>query len=481
MSDRLGDAPAQRHRRDHRRRHRPELRARSGYQLPTGYRRTRSLTPSSAARPRRCRSPSAASTTRRPRSTTRPPSRGLRRDPSTCSPTTPIPMATHETRSRRPPANGTVVITNGGAGLTYDPRRRLLPPRLRRHVHLHACRRLDARRSRSRSPALTTPRSRSTTPRPRRGRRATTIDVLANDTDVDGGPKSVDSKTQRANGTVTITGGGDRPDLPPRMRTTATPRRGRRRTASPTRSTPGGSTGTVDVTVTCVNDAPSFTVGPNQTNVANQTADGSPRAPTRSTRGPPTSAPAHPTNPARRSTSSSTPSPRPTCSPSPPGSVATGSSPTNPANAGTATITLHLHDDGGTANGGDDTSATQTFTHPDDHPATHSRQRQLHRPPATSASTSTRSPTGCCNAAPTTPCLGPPSATAAPRNTTTVPGLRRHLYDHVGVWWERGTQHQRHLQLQPAGRVHRCRPLLLPAHQRRRHLPPVTSPSPPPT
>ena len=34
------------------------------------------------------------------------------------------------------------------------------------------------------------------------------IDVLANDTDPDGGPKSITSVTQPANGTVVITGGG---------------------------------------------------------------------------------------------------------------------------------------------------------------------------------------------------------------------------------------------------------------------------------
>ena len=37
---------------------------------------------------------------------------------------------------------------------------------------------------------------------------ATAIDVLANDTDVDGGPITIDTVTQPANGTVVITGGG---------------------------------------------------------------------------------------------------------------------------------------------------------------------------------------------------------------------------------------------------------------------------------
>ena len=37
---------------------------------------------------------------------------------------------------------------------------------------------------------------------------ATAIDVLANDTDVDAGPKSIQSVTQPGHGTVLITGGG---------------------------------------------------------------------------------------------------------------------------------------------------------------------------------------------------------------------------------------------------------------------------------
>ena len=52
---------------------------------------------------------------------------------------------------------------------------------------------------------------------------ATAIDVLANDTDTDGGPKSVASVTQPTNGTVVITGGGTGLTYAP-TRTTATPR-----------------------------------------------------------------------------------------------------------------------------------------------------------------------------------------------------------------------------------------------------------------
>ena len=84
---------------------------------------------------------------------------------------------------------------------------------------------------------------------------ATAIDVLANDTDVDGGPITIDSVTQPANGTVVITGGGDRPHLPAGPELLQRPSPATPRTRSPTRST-GGSTATVSVTVTCVDDPP---------------------------------------------------------------------------------------------------------------------------------------------------------------------------------------------------------------------------------
>ena len=43
-----------------------------------------------------------------------------------------------------------------------------------------------------------------------RTRRATAVDVLANDTDVDGGPMTIASASDPANGTVVVTGGGHR-------------------------------------------------------------------------------------------------------------------------------------------------------------------------------------------------------------------------------------------------------------------------------
>ena len=83
---------------------------------------------------------------------------------------------------------------------------------------------------------------------------ATTIDVMANDTDIDGGPKSIDSITPPSGGTVTITNGGA--DL------TYEPDANVCNDGSPTDDftytlTPGSSTGTVAMTVTCVNDTAS--------------------------------------------------------------------------------------------------------------------------------------------------------------------------------------------------------------------------------
>jgi len=99
---------------------------------------------------------------------------------------------------------------------------------------------------------------------------ANPIDVLANDTDVDGGAKSIASVTQPARGTVVITGGGTgvtyQPNAnfcnalppPPLLALfggggTNGPAAGETFTYT---LTPGGSTATVTVSVTCVDDPP---------------------------------------------------------------------------------------------------------------------------------------------------------------------------------------------------------------------------------
>jgi uncharacterized repeat protein (TIGR01451 family) len=82
---------------------------------------------------------------------------------------------------------------------------------------------------------------------------ATAIDVLNNDTDIDGGPISISSVTQPDNGEVVITNGGDG--------LTYEPNPDYCNDDAPTDDfsytlTPGGDTAMVSVTVTCVDDPP---------------------------------------------------------------------------------------------------------------------------------------------------------------------------------------------------------------------------------
>lgn len=83
---------------------------------------------------------------------------------------------------------------------------------------------------------------------------ATAVPVLDNDDDVDGGARSVASVTQPAHGSVTITGGGSGLSYTPSADYCNAP-------GSPADTftytlSPGTSTATVSMTVTCVNDAP---------------------------------------------------------------------------------------------------------------------------------------------------------------------------------------------------------------------------------
>ena len=84
------------------------------------------------------------------------------------------------------------------------------------------------------------------------------INVRSNDTDADGGPASIISVTQPANGTVVITGGGSGLTYKPGANYCNDPLG----SAPPLPDTftytlsPGGSTATVAITVTCVDDAP---------------------------------------------------------------------------------------------------------------------------------------------------------------------------------------------------------------------------------
>jgi Bacterial Ig domain len=111
------------------------------------------------------------------------------------------------------------------------------------------------------------------------------------------------------------------------------------------------------VTVTPVNDAPSFTAGPDQTVLEDSGAQTVPGWASQIDDGPGETGQVldfQTTNDTNPSLFSAVPSIDP----------ATGTLTFTPASGayGTASITLVLHDDGGTANGGQDTSAPQTFT-----------------------------------------------------------------------------------------------------------------------
>ncbi|WP_372790553.1 Ig-like domain-containing protein, partial [Paraconexibacter sp.] len=83
---------------------------------------------------------------------------------------------------------------------------------------------------------------------------ATAVPVLSNDTDVDGGTKLIGSVTQPANGTVVITGGGTGLTYAPDADSCNAPPGTTPDTFTYTLN--GGSSATVSMTVTCVDDAP---------------------------------------------------------------------------------------------------------------------------------------------------------------------------------------------------------------------------------
>ena len=143
------------------------------------------------------------------------------------------------------PAHGTVVITGGGTGLTYQP-------------DANYCGADSFTYTRNGGSVATVsmtvtcvddkPVAVDDSATVSEDAGATAVDVLANDTDVDGGAKSVASVTQGAHGTVAITGGGTGLTYDPDANYCGAD--------SFTYDLNGGSTGTVSITVTCVDDAP---------------------------------------------------------------------------------------------------------------------------------------------------------------------------------------------------------------------------------
>ena len=159
--------------------------------------------------------------------------------------------------SKTDPTNGTVAITNAGADLTYTPNANYCnnPPTIPVDTFTYT---LNGGSVGTVNVTVTCvddmPVAVNDTKTMNEDAGATTIDVLANDTDQDGGPKTIELKTNGTNGTVAITNSGA--DL------TYTP--AANYCNNPPGTTPdtftytlnGGSVATVTVTVTCVDDAP---------------------------------------------------------------------------------------------------------------------------------------------------------------------------------------------------------------------------------
>ncbi|MGN6258724.1 MAG: Ig-like domain-containing protein [Solirubrobacterales bacterium] len=155
------------------------------------------------------------------------------------------------------PANGTVVITGGGAGLTYEPDANYCneppgttPDTFEYELNGGSTATVSVKVECVDDPPVAV----NDTKTVEEDSGATEINVLANDTDIDGGPKKVESVTQPANGTVAVTGGGSGLTYQPDANYCN----------EPPGTTPdsfeyelnGGSTATVSVTVECVDDPP---------------------------------------------------------------------------------------------------------------------------------------------------------------------------------------------------------------------------------
>jgi VCBS repeat-containing protein len=163
------------------------------------------------------------------------------------------------------PANGTVNITNAGADLTYTPNANYCnnPPGTTLDTFKYT---VNGGSEATVTVTVTCvddpPKANDDSATVNEDSGANSIPVLANDTDGDGGPMSVNSVTQPAHGTVNITGGGTGLTYAPAANYCNNPPGTTLDTFTYTLTpgdavTPSNSTATVTVTVTCVNDAPS--------------------------------------------------------------------------------------------------------------------------------------------------------------------------------------------------------------------------------
>ena len=179
---------------------------------------------------------------------------------------------------------------------------------------------------------------------------ATVVDVRANDTDIDGNTLTVTAVSDPANGTATLAAGvvSYQPDAnffgSDAFTYTVSDGNG------------GTDTATVNVTVTAVNDAPSFTVGPNQTPAIG--AVGLVTVPNFIT-----GISAGPANESGQEVCFLVDDTDPNGVVSSLAIACNGTlSYTLTGNGGVVTVSVQARDNGGTANGGIDTSAVQTFT-----------------------------------------------------------------------------------------------------------------------
>jgi hypothetical protein len=164
------------------------------------------------------------------------------------------------------PANGTVVITGGGTGLTYQPNANYCnnPPGTTLDTFTYT---LTPGGSSATVTVTVTciddpPTAVADAATVNEDAGASAIPVLANDLDTDGGPIAITSVTQPTNGTVVITGGGTGLTYAPNPNYCNNPPGTTLDTFTYT-LTPGGSSATVTMTVTCVNDGPQIDLDAN--------------------------------------------------------------------------------------------------------------------------------------------------------------------------------------------------------------------------
>jgi hypothetical protein len=143
-------------------------------------------------------------------------------------------------------ANGSVAISGGGSAVTYRPSQNFCgADSFGYTLNGGSAGSVAVTVNCVDDPAVAVPDSKTVT----EDDPATAIDVLANDTDIDSGPRAVESATQGAHGQVAVTALGGGLTYRPATNFCGTD-------SFTYRLTPGGSSTTVSVTVTCVDDPP---------------------------------------------------------------------------------------------------------------------------------------------------------------------------------------------------------------------------------